>query len=183
LFVLVNNHAKPVELARQLTGHFLACNHLSPAICQVFEDQVITRPISGLTVTNFPLWKLGCLLGENWLEEDVANALSELLYFRHGAASTDVKPTTLFLPTSFFTDSCYLYHQKSRCYSQNLVALRGRLRGTNVQSMSILHCDGNHYSAYNYQAGIMEYGDTRGGPQVALLLQMLHLCFAGCCQA
>ncbi|KAJ7931974.1 hypothetical protein B0H13DRAFT_1857390 [Mycena leptocephala] len=56
--------------------------------------------IFGFHVSDFPLWKLSCLLGEEWLHEDVLNALAELLYFMTVAESGAIDPPVAILPTS-----------------------------------------------------------------------------------
>ncbi|KAE9395705.1 hypothetical protein BT96DRAFT_1043280 [Gymnopus androsaceus JB14] len=51
----------------------------------VFSDECITAPINGFQTSDYPLWKLGTLLHENYVDEEVINSLTELLYLRHGA--------------------------------------------------------------------------------------------------
>lgn len=43
---------------------------------------------------------LGCLLGENWLEEDLVNAMAKMLYFRQSIVNGDT--SFVYLPTLFF---------------------------------------------------------------------------------
>ena len=46
-----------------------------------FLNTRIFGKAQGFYVAEFPLWQLGCLLQENWLEEDILNCMAELLYF------------------------------------------------------------------------------------------------------
>ncbi|KAH7903228.1 hypothetical protein BJ138DRAFT_1020965, partial [Hygrophoropsis aurantiaca] len=152
-FVLINNHKHPILLARQLFGHVTTKLNISQEYAESFAKEIITRQMQGLYVTDFPLWKLGYLLDENWVEEDVLNSLAEMLYFRLAAESVDRDPTFLFLPTLFFNDARQLYHQpeEMRSYSVNMLALRERLRSTNVDRIAFLIWEQNHYAAYCYQ--------------------------------
>ena len=64
--------------------------------------------MAGFQGSQFPLYKLGCLLKENWLEEDVVNALLELLYFRSAASLTQMltsNPPFILLPTLFYSEA------------------------------------------------------------------------------
>lgn len=54
--------------------------NLGPAL-QTFENSPFTAKTCGFKVSDFPLYKLDCLLLENWLEEDVLNAGLEFSYF------------------------------------------------------------------------------------------------------
>ncbi|KAK7036889.1 hypothetical protein R3P38DRAFT_2770949 [Favolaschia claudopus] len=78
LFIAINNHFRAIAAARQLYLHIVATTLLSRVDIQFFGELRIFDSISGFDITRFPLWKLSCLLGETWLEEDVLNALLEL---------------------------------------------------------------------------------------------------------
>ena len=95
-----------------------------------FREEFLRQPICshilGFHITKFPLWKLGNLLGETWVEEDVMNAIAELTYFTaatFSSGSPNTTPAYLYLPTHFFSDASRLYQQDSKTYSSELVAL------------------------------------------------------------
>ncbi|KAF8952817.1 hypothetical protein BDZ97DRAFT_1644347, partial [Flammula alnicola] len=108
-------HFSKLELIRQCTNyepavnayrHLLAHLHsehfnLGPALT-TFQDSLVTARIQGFCVSHFRLDKLGCLLGESWLEEDVFNVLLELAYFRKAYHTDDAVQVSdiLLLPTS-----------------------------------------------------------------------------------
>ncbi|KAF7359582.1 hypothetical protein MVEN_00681900 [Mycena venus] len=122
---------------------------LSSSNLDTFLDLPICAPIFGFYVTEFPLWKLSCLLGEEWLHEDILNALTELLYFSLAANSPSGAPSTLILPTHCLHDAKYLFDQSPRSFSSNLAALRDRLRTTTVEKIFAFNCASNHYSLYS----------------------------------
>ncbi|KAJ7867176.1 hypothetical protein B0H14DRAFT_2347043, partial [Mycena olivaceomarginata] len=99
LFTHLNNNKSAVESGRALASHLASIPLLLPSKLDTFLDLPISLPIFGFHVTDFPLWKLSCLLGEEWLHEDVLNALAELLYFSLAANSPSGAPSTLVLPT------------------------------------------------------------------------------------
>ncbi|KAJ7672935.1 hypothetical protein B0H17DRAFT_910645, partial [Mycena rosella] len=99
LLIAINNQRAAVLGARSLFQHINSNNLLSPVDLERFGDLCISAPISGFQITQFPLWKLKCLLGETWLEEDVVNSLLELSYLRKTMHST-ADPSLIILPTS-----------------------------------------------------------------------------------
>ncbi|KAJ6552431.1 hypothetical protein DFH09DRAFT_875307, partial [Mycena vulgaris] len=99
LFIHLNNHKTAVQSARLLVSHLMSIPLLSPPTLDRFFNLPICSPIFGFCVTNFPLWKLSCLLGEEWLHEDVLNALAEFLYFSQATLSISGIPSTLIPPT------------------------------------------------------------------------------------
>ncbi|KAF9457958.1 hypothetical protein BDZ94DRAFT_1336366 [Collybia nuda] len=121
LFVIVNNHRKAVDYSQRLFNHLQTSPAFSTSLVERFGELMITAQISGFAIAHYPLWTLGCLLDENWLEEDVLNSMLELQYFRHAARSTDHSP--IFLPTSFFTDAKRLFMRSPQQYSLNIIAL------------------------------------------------------------
>lgn len=128
-------------------------------------NQHIHAPIRGFHVTDLPLWKLGYLLEERWIEEDVINALSELEYFKTAAlANSDVAPSHLYLPTSFFSNASASYHQIPRVYTSELLDLQERLQSTDVTSFGFLVCRAGHYSGYYTLPSelVIDHGDTLG---------------------
>ncbi|KAJ7436961.1 hypothetical protein B0H11DRAFT_2362533, partial [Mycena galericulata] len=99
LFTHINNNENAVQSASALVSHLASIPLVSPAILDHFLGLPIRSPIFGFCVTDFPLWKLSCLLGEEWLHDDVLNALGELLYFSQATRSPSGTPSTLILPT------------------------------------------------------------------------------------
>ncbi|KAJ7674380.1 hypothetical protein B0H14DRAFT_2423848 [Mycena olivaceomarginata] len=122
---------------------------MSQSIHTLQHDLPISLPIFGFHITDFPLWKLSCLLGEEWLHDDVLNALAELLYFSLAANSPSGAPSTLVLPTHCLLDAKYLFDESSHSFSANLSALRARIRSTSVESIFAFNCTSNHYSLYS----------------------------------
>lgn len=139
--------------------HVLENLHLSPFLLRDFEQYRIMDPISGFYITEFPLWKLGCLLGENWLEEDVQNVLAEMLYFRNSATHDD--HSFVYLPTLFFNDARRLFHAQPRVYNNNIRNLRLRLSCTPATQIASQICVSDHYSStFYHNIGSIEYGDS-----------------------
>ncbi|KAJ6469920.1 hypothetical protein C8R45DRAFT_787522, partial [Mycena sanguinolenta] len=99
LFHNVNNNKIAVESAHALVSHLHTLSILSPTVLESFLSLPVRCPIFGFCVTDFPMFKLSCLLGEAWLHEDVLNALAELLYFTQAVTSSSEFPSTLILPT------------------------------------------------------------------------------------
>ncbi|KAJ7124113.1 hypothetical protein C8R43DRAFT_899208 [Mycena crocata] len=77
LFTNLNNNRDAVQWKKNLIFDYIA----PPFFLERFLTRPIRSSICGFHVTAFPLWKPSCLLGEEWLHEDVLNALAELLYF------------------------------------------------------------------------------------------------------
>ncbi|TFK33806.1 hypothetical protein BDQ12DRAFT_657550, partial [Crucibulum laeve] len=100
LFKLINNYEIAVKYASRLVKH-LAMLHIHDKIVGRLLDSPITMAIRGFYITQFPLWKLGYLLDETWVEEDILNAMAELVYFKAAAGEIQLKtaPSFLFLPT------------------------------------------------------------------------------------
>jgi hypothetical protein len=126
-----------------------------------FFNLPIRKLVCRFCVTDFPLWKLSCLLCEEWLHEDVLNALAELLYFSQAAVSTSEIPTTLILPTHFLSDAKFLLHQSPPFFSPNLAALRHQLEKTSVDKIFAFNVHSNHYSTYRAsESASLGYGDS-----------------------
>ncbi|KAJ7159154.1 hypothetical protein C8R43DRAFT_882168, partial [Mycena crocata] len=81
LFTNLNNNRDAVQSASALVAHLTDTPIAPPFFLERFLTLPICSSIRGFHVTAFPLWKLSCLLCEEWLHEDVLNALAELLYF------------------------------------------------------------------------------------------------------
>ncbi|KAJ7820498.1 hypothetical protein B0H13DRAFT_1466184, partial [Mycena leptocephala] len=81
IFKHINNNLAVVKSARDIVDYFSATDLLMSPMLESFLALPIHSKIFGFSVSDFPLRKLSCLLGEEWLHEDVLNALAELLYF------------------------------------------------------------------------------------------------------
>lgn len=148
--------------------------------------------MQGCLTASFPLWKLGYVLNEAHLEEDLANSLLEILYFRGRqsqikASLGDVNtvPPTFLFPTEFFNAAQLLYTsakpRQAPVYSQELLRIQCRLRNCQNEISSILHVGflvvrNNHYVAYFHRGGgsSVEYTDSLGhdpDPQELRIIQ------------
>lgn len=181
LFVNLNNYRIPQDYARRLVAHLTTEPCFSPSLVAKFCEFKISSCIAGFSVTDFPLWKLGCFLDENWLEEDLVNGLLELLYFRLAATSFQSHSPFIFLPTSFFNDAKHLYNQLPRIYSPNLIALRNRLRVATPRAIFAIACVDDHYSAYCSEKNKMciEHGDSLEFPPVTEVLPIFQWVLSG----
>ena len=122
-----------------------------------FLDLPFNRPFQGTKSAAFPLYMLKCMVGEEYLEDDVADTLVELLYF---LATTEnepntVAPSVLYLPTRFTKLICarHQFPAASRTYGPSLELLRHRLRTTSIKTILMLHLEVSHFSAYKYEDG------------------------------
>ena len=151
-------------MARSLYKHLADTQILPADIFDNLKSAQIAKPITGFYVAKFPLWKLGHLLDENWVDEDILNVAVELLY-NHLASQRKSTPTFLFLPTTFILDSCHLFQQQPRIYSPEIQAIRTRLCSTSFESLGFISWSNNHYSAYFLKkTGKLEYGNSLGLP-------------------
>lgn len=137
---------------------------LSNCIVTRLADIPIKQSISGFYSTDFPLWRLGCLLGETWVDEDVLNGMSELLYFRVATMTGDT--TFKYLPTSTFNDARRLYQSVPRQYNQNLIDFRLALDLIPVENIAFNLWHNDHYHAffYNYTSNTLKHGDGQHSP-------------------
>lgn len=150
----------------------------STSLVERFGELMITTQISGFAIARYPLWTLGCLLDEDWLEEDVLNSMLELQYFRHAARSTDHSP--IFLPTSFFTDAKRLFMRSPQQYSLNIIALRNRISSAIPCALSAVTCIDGHFSGhYSDLNGCLEHGDSMGLLAAPEFLPIIQWVLAG----
>lgn len=165
----MNNHSEAVTFAVQLLDHFnkVAGNNGRPTIfakdaIRHLLNSCITGPIHGFKLADFPLWKLGTLLGENYVDEDVMNTLSELLYLRQAAFSPLDGPGFLFFPTFFMGNANF---QNGDVGGPTVQAIRERLNALpiTIQAIAFLACVDNHYTGYYYDRTTLEFVDTLGG--------------------
>lgn len=170
MLIAINNNQAAISSACAITQYVSTCELLSPSDFDRFQSMPIQSSIYGFSVTRFPLWKLVCLLGETWLEEDVVNALLELLY--HEVASMSNSDSTfLVLPTLFSHDMRLLFQQSPRSYSVELDLLRRRIQAIPASSstpnkISFVTCESDHYSAYRLHPRCknLELGDSMRRP-------------------
>jgi hypothetical protein len=167
--------------------------NLGPALV-TFKNSLVTSKIQGFCVSDFQLDKLGCLLGESWLEEDVFNSLLELCYFRKAhyiqsstdnpLSSTDCISDTIILPTSFLTDARTAYEASPPVYTQEILAIRRRIASTSVRVIAMGQVHKNHFSSFIYRQGssAIEYGDSLHNPPPHHILPILQWVFLGVIQ-
>lgn len=169
--------------------------NLGPAF-ETFKNSLINSKIQGFCVSDFQLDKLGCLLGESWLEEDVFNSLLEFSYFRKAhyiqsstddPSSTNCISDTILLPTSFLTDACTAYEAsagEAAEYTQEILAFRRRVASTSVQIIAMSQVHENHFTAFIYRQGssVIEYGDSMHHPPPQHILPILQWVFMGVIQ-
>lgn len=138
---------------------------LSQDVMEHFENQTITAAILGFHGTSFPLWKLGSLLGDQWVHEDVLNGLSELLYFRTAVSGLDDTIRFIYLPTLVFNDAQRLFNITPRTYSPNLASLRLLLMQDNITTIGFNVWHNNHFHAFHYNtaqdSGPILHGDSQ----------------------
>ena len=167
-----------IQWAYRLQKHVLKDLKFSPAFEAAFLRLRIKSPVNSFHITSFPLWQLGCLLDEVWLEEDVLNAMVELLYFWSCATSEDA--SFVYLPTLFFNDARCLFNGDPKSYSKNISNLRLCLSIAKATRIASVMWDRDHYSATFYQHhGSFEHGDSmlRSAPEGTL--DIFHWLMAG----
>ena len=143
------------DLMHQVTAYMW----LASEFVEHLLDEFITAPIVGFHVTAFPLWKLGYLLDESWLEEDLMNAMAELCYIV--IERTDF----IYLPTLAFNDARWLYHSSSHIYGPNLTALHTLLDKDVISTIAFGIWDTNHYHGFIYDSPSVTllHGNSRHG--------------------
>jgi hypothetical protein len=163
--MLINTYQPAMASARKLFDHVVTNLNLSEHYVLPFLAEPIEQPVQGLYVTDFPIWKLGCLLGEEWVEEDILNGMAELLYFQCAAAPLENEPEFIFLPTSFFNNAQHLYTQEPQLYSIELLELCERLCSTAFHMVSFIVWHDNHYVSYIYKKSLqLFHNDSLGHP-------------------
>ena len=165
--------------------------NLGPALV-TFQNSLVISKIQGFCVSDFQLDKLGCLLGESWLEEDVFNSLLEFSYFQKAhyiqrtdnSSSTVCISDTIFLPTSFLTDACTAYEANPTVYTQEILDIHRRIASTSVQVIAMGQVHENHFSAFIYRQGstVIEYGNSMHHPPPHHILPILQWVFSSVIQ-
>jgi len=172
-------------LDRLSLPHFSLSN--TPAL-QVFKDERLLSTITGISIIpDLKLVRLACLLSERWLDEDVFNALLELIFLRHRfgvlATAAMYPPMSLFLPTSFFTDARTLYQTDQGHPSLEILRLRHRVMTKNVGyiGFAVVDVDGTHFTAFYHKIGTthLVYGDSLGGEPPVDVLLIFNWAFSG----
>ncbi|KAF9005381.1 hypothetical protein BDZ89DRAFT_1145151 [Hymenopellis radicata] len=127
------------------------------AVLPSFMDTHILAPICGLFSTDFPMWKLGYLLAETWVEEDVMNGLAEVTYFR--LAATQSRILHLYLPTTFLLNTLESFPTQQ--LSPPLRALRQRLHSTHLPvQIGFLRWKEDHYTAITVKDNALHIPET-----------------------
>lgn len=159
----VHNHWELVQSARQLVNRVLASNIFPvDVVDHLLHNTCPLDSINGFMISKFPIWKLGSLLGENYIEEDVMNCLSELLYFSHAASNLHGESRFFFLPT-FFAGNASLHD--GLIQGAHLDNLRQCLSAfpSQLDGIGFLTCFNDHYVAFFYNGASLLYADTLGG--------------------
>ncbi|KAJ7142830.1 hypothetical protein C8R44DRAFT_726146 [Mycena epipterygia] len=132
LFINICNNVPHINHASALIAHLRSSNILQPDRIEAFGTTRIHEHIRGFQVAQYPLYKLSCLLEENWVEDDIGDSMSKLTYLRLASfRANDSDPPFLFLPTSFFNDARVLHPGNE--FSFNLIQIRDRLRTGDVE--------------------------------------------------
>jgi hypothetical protein len=176
-----------VESARDLILHLLSpqFSEITSAVTELKWTPILST-IRGLSTNDVPLWRLATLLNECWMDEDIFNALVEILYFRLQAKisllpSDATSPSYLFLPTTFLADARRYYHHHPQQYTPEILDLRQRLLLTTVQSISFTSVFNDHYTAYIYLVGStsVDHGDSLQQPPADDILGIISWVIAG----
>ncbi|KAE9409027.1 hypothetical protein BT96DRAFT_985351 [Gymnopus androsaceus JB14] len=158
LFTSINNHREAISLSRDLLHRIESSTAFPDDIVEHFRHACITGVIHGFLGSDYPMWKLGTLLDENYVDEEVINSLAELLYLRQ-AANAFGEPTFLFLPTFFFNN--VTHHEGDIC-GPNVQAFRDRLNALpyTIRGFAFLACLNRHYTGYFYDRTCLMFADT-----------------------
>ena len=161
----INNNASPVGQAKILVNHLTHSDLLLSSHFNRILMQRLHQPIAGFGGSVFPLYKLACLVGETWVEEDVVNALGELVYFKYAATVEEASsnPPSVLLPTLFFNEAKYVLDNGLSGYPPTVVALRERLYAAPT-TINLVACSGNHYTCQKYKDGALEHKDSLSNP-------------------
>jgi hypothetical protein len=142
---------------------------LSDVQLEVLRQQRILSFVPGLFGAHIRLAELGCLLDQNWLKEDVLNAMFEILHMRLATEGTG-EAQFLTLPTHFYRDvaqvlgtsTSTVHHQ----FTPELYALNMRLVAWGWSSVTYIVHENDHYSLCHYVrgSGTIRHFDTLGRP-------------------
>jgi hypothetical protein len=118
-------------------------------------------------------------LDEDWLEEDVLNAMAELLYFRIAAEADDMD--FVYLSTLAFNDARRLYASDKPVYGPNLTAFRHLLSEEPIETITfnVWHNDHYHAFCYNSTDGSLIHGDSQHGSAPGDVLPIINWLLRG----
>ncbi|KAK7434283.1 hypothetical protein VKT23_020284 [Stygiomarasmius scandens] len=136
LFSIINNHYTPFKAAQKLV-EVISQLELPENGVSNFLNMKITQPICGF-------------YGEEWLADDVLNALLELLCLRKSAIETSVTRSSLFLPIHFLQTVQRAF--ESRQYTPEILSLQEHVWVLKSFTLYFLHCASGHYTAYIFQS-------------------------------
>lgn len=166
-------------MAKQLRHSVMYSERLDSSVKQSTLNSRLSTPISGFQVTTFPLSQLGCLCSENYIEEDVVNALSELLYFRLAVKTCYPKdPDFLFFPTLFLGNATNL-SDAGVPVKLVLQLLQERVNAMSSVKLAYLSCNNDHYAAYRYDMMTLDHGDSLDGGPMDIALSAINAVLAG----
>jgi hypothetical protein len=182
--VNVNNNFIPIQYARRLQSLWsVSPEFVTIPQVELLQQSPILTQMKGFFGSAYPLWKLGCLLDEIWLEEDVLNSLAELLYLNHHIRDVDRAHQFIYLPTKFFSDAYRLYHSTPRQFSLELMELRQRVSKTSVTKIGFLTIRDDHYVGYFAKLDpstgslSLEYGNSLHMPPMMDVLNIIRWIF------
>lgn len=145
--------------------------HYLQAAIQTFENSSVTSTVKGFHITNFPLYKLGCLLDENWLDEDVFNGMVELFYF----SQWPIAIYNIILPMCFLADASQVYETPDTEYTPKIAAFRRHIAKTLVKTVAFGSVGDNYFTVYVYhmESPNIYYGDSLHHSPTPTMLSIL----------
>ncbi|KAF8576140.1 hypothetical protein K439DRAFT_1623078 [Ramaria rubella] len=141
---------------------------LSRAVLNQLGQHRIMSPLLGfLGIADIPMWRLGTLTVEEYIDKDILNAMLEMNYLLL-ARQTSGQSKELIFPTSFYTAASFLYHHSLQVYNKNLHDVQEQLVGSKPLGFGVVVCQHEHYTAFYYNAtSQLHHYDSLGGPPVS----------------
>ncbi|TFK22279.1 hypothetical protein FA15DRAFT_657697 [Coprinopsis marcescibilis] len=181
LCILVNNNSEHITLAKDTFVCLSETGLMSHLLLERLGHTHIHAPIQGFKVTNFPLYKLGYLLWEQCLDEDLVNALCELSYFKsHPAITKSSALPHIILPTILSNNSQYLlatgssdmFTKRALPWADSFKAIWDRISACSAAAIHMVSCSESHFSAQTYHpaTGRLEHRDLLGQPPAPYIL-------------
>ncbi|KAF8575824.1 hypothetical protein K439DRAFT_1623305 [Ramaria rubella] len=90
------------------------------------------------TAAAMQLWEFGTLPGKTWLRDEMINARSEFVHFRHIARNPLHQVEYFSLSTHFYEEASILYDQTPQVYSMNLINIHARLHSGNYRGCTFM---------------------------------------------
>ncbi|KAH6874625.1 hypothetical protein BKA70DRAFT_1480019 [Coprinopsis sp. MPI-PUGE-AT-0042] len=122
-----------------------------------FLSSSIGEQLRGFLSAKSQVLYAATLLRENWVDEEIFNALAEIAYLRQFIPSSSLKPRRrlLFLPTYFLSHIEQAFSGVPHLSTSNITNLRQRISGKSagsspVDGAVIFKLDGRHYTTYIY---------------------------------